>query len=247
MQNDWYRSFFHGVWLDVWRGVMTPEMTEADASFLETALRLEAGGLVLDVACGAGRHSLALARRGYAPTGIDLSEQSIAEARGAAAASGLGAEFLLGDMRELPGPARFDGAFCFGNSFGYFEHDGNRSMLRSVARALRPGARFVLETGIVAESLLPKLQEYFWMPVGDILFLAARRYNALESRLDIEYTFVHHGVRDTRPASSRIYTVAEIRRLCEEVGLETVSIHGSVDGGPYRVGSACLILVVEKS
>jgi 2-polyprenyl-3-methyl-5-hydroxy-6-metoxy-1,4-benzoquinol methylase len=112
MQNDWYRSFFHGVWLDVWRGVMSPEMTEADASFLETALRLEPGGLVLDVACGAGRHSLALARRGYAPTGIDLSEQSISEARGAAAASGLGAEFLLGDMRELPGPARFDGAFA---------------------------------------------------------------------------------------------------------------------------------------
>jgi 2-polyprenyl-3-methyl-5-hydroxy-6-metoxy-1,4-benzoquinol methylase len=104
MQNDWYRSFFHGVWLDVWRGVMTPEMTEADASFLETALRLEPGGRVLDVACGAGRHSLALARRGYAPTGIDLSEQSIAEARGEAAASDLGAEFLLGDMRELPGP-----------------------------------------------------------------------------------------------------------------------------------------------
>jgi hypothetical protein len=78
-------------------------------------------------------------------------------------------------------------------------------MLRAVARALRPGARFVLETGIVAESLLPKLQEYFWMPVGAILFLAARRYNALESRLDIEYTFVQHGVRDTRPASSRIY------------------------------------------
>src|SRR6516225_2129038 len=102
MQNDWYRSFFHGVWLDVWRGVMTPEMTEADASFLETALRLEPGGLVLDVACGAGRHSLALARRGYAPTGIDLSEQSIAEARGAAARSPVCAR--NGDRRRIPAP-----------------------------------------------------------------------------------------------------------------------------------------------
>jgi len=245
MQNDWYRSFFQGIALDMWRNAMTVEMTEADASFLETSLQVPPGGRVLDVACGLGRHSLALARRGYAVTGVDLSAESIAEARGLAA--GMSAEFLLGDMRELPGPAWFDGAFCFGNSFGYLEHDGNRAMLASVARALQPGGRFVIETGIAAESLLPTLKERFWAQLGDVLFLADRRYNAFESCLEIEYTFVRDGVRETRPAVSRIYTVAEIRRMCGEAGLTTVSIHGSLDGGPYQLGSPRLLLVAEKT
>ncbi|MBZ5577487.1 MAG: class I SAM-dependent methyltransferase [Acidobacteriia bacterium] len=244
MQNEWYRSFFQGIALDMWRHAITPEMTEADVSFLETSLQVPPGGRVLDVACGLGRHSIALTRRGYALTGVDLSEESIAEARGLAA--GLPAEFLLGDMRELPGPALFDGAFCFGNSFGYLEHDGNRAMLASVAHALRPKARFVLETGIAAESILPTLKDRFWAQMGDILFLAARRYNALESCLEIEYSFLRGGVQETRPAVSRIYTVAEIRRMCEEAGLATVSIHGSLDGGPYQLGSPRLLLVAEK-
>lgn len=244
MQNDWYRSFFQGVALDMWRNAMTAEMTEADVSFLETSLQVAPGARVLDVACGLGRHSIALSRRGYALTGVDLSGESLEEAR--RLGTGLPAEFLHGDMRELPGPALFDGAFCFGNSFGYLEHDGNRAVLAAVARALKPGARFVLETGIAAESLLPALKERFWAQLGDVLFLAERRYHALESCLEIDYTFIRDGVRETRPAVSRIYTVAEIRRMCCEAGLETVSIHGSIDGGPYQLGSPRLLLVAQR-
>ena len=246
MQNDWYRSFFSGIALDMWRGVLTPEATEAEASFLETALQLAPDARVLDAPCGNGRHSLALAKRGYAPTGVDLAGEFIEEARGAALAAGLSVEFHMADMRELPEPAGFDGAFCFGNSFGYFDHEGNRAFLAAVAGALRRGARFALDTGLAAESLLPALKERFWMPVGDILFLAARRYDPLDSRLDIEYTFIRNGVQETRLAVSRIYTVAEIRRMGEEAGLATVSIHGSFDGAPYQLGSPRLILIAEK-
>ena len=244
MQNDWYRNFFHGVALDMWRGAVTPQMTDSDAGFLAEVLESARGGRVLDIACGNGRHSIALAKRGFTVTGIDLSEEFIAEARETAAASRLDAAFHLGDMRELP--LGFDGAFCFGNSFGYLDHAGTIAFVNAVAGALKPHGRFVLETGAAAESILPKLQERSWVDVGDILFLSARRYDVSASRLDMEYTFVRNGVREMRPASTHVYTVAEMLRLFENAGLTVIAMYGGVDKGPYQLGSPRLILVVGK-
>src|SRR6476661_243548 len=67
--------------------------TEQEISFLLDRLDLRAGSRVLDVGCGPGRHSLALARRGVDVVGVDHSEEFVALARQAAEAEGLTAEF----------------------------------------------------------------------------------------------------------------------------------------------------------
>jgi SAM-dependent methyltransferase len=246
MQSEWYKDFFRGVALDVWRGAVPPEQTRAEADFLERALELFPGARLLDVPCGNGRHSLELASRGYRTTGVDIAEEFVREAQ-SRAASGLQAEFLLSDMRHLPWQSEFDGAFCFGNSFGYTEHRGTVDFLSALSRTLKRGSRFALETGLAAESILPKLQERGWMQVGNILFLSARRYEAAESRLYMQYTFVREGNQETREASQQVYTVAEIQRLLEQAGLGTLALYGSLDRQPYQVGSPRLILVAEKT
>ena len=81
MPSNWYENFFHGVALDLWRKVVTPEQTRAEADFLEKALALQPGARVLDVPCGNGRISLELASRGYQGTGVDIAEENIQEAR----------------------------------------------------------------------------------------------------------------------------------------------------------------------
>ncbi len=247
MQSNWYEHFFQGVALDVWRKAVPPEQTRAEVEFLEKTLELAPGARLLDVPCGNGRHCLELVARGYRTTGVDIAEEFIREAQAHAAKSALQAEFLLGDMRNLPWPSEFDGAFCFGNSFGYLEHAGTVQFLSALSRTLKPGARFVLETGMAAESILPKLQERGWMQLDDILFLSARRYEAAESRLYIEYTFVRDGKQETREASEQVYTAAEIRRLLEQAGLSTLALYSSLDQQPYQIGSPRLILVAEKA
>ena len=47
--------------------------TAQEVDFLPDELHLPPGGSVLDVWCGTGRHAVALAKRGYAVTGLDLS------------------------------------------------------------------------------------------------------------------------------------------------------------------------------
>lgn len=62
-------------------------------------------------------------------------------------------------MRRFSFDAEFDGAFCFGNSFGYLNPQEASDFVSAMTRALKPGSRFVLETGMAAESLLPALQK----------------------------------------------------------------------------------------
>ncbi len=150
-------------------------------------------------------------------------------------------------MRDLPWPAAFQGAFSLGNSFGYLDDEGNAAFLKSVANALKPGARFVLETGYVAETLLPILQERGWYPIGDMLILSNRRYDPVEGRLHVEYTHIRNGQTDRRTMSARIHTCREIFRLLEGAGFSDLQAYGSIAKEPFRLGSNRLLMVATKS
>jgi len=238
MPAHWQKDFFRGVALEMWRRAMRPEQTLAEVDFLEKILEVRPGAQLLDVPCGNGRDGVELARRGYRMTGVDLSEEFIAEAR-----AGAEGRWVTGDMCELPWDAEFDGAYCFGNSFGYLDCDGARVFLRSVAKTLRPGARFAVETGMAAESILPALVRNRWFRLGDLIMLSENQYDAVASRLDIEYTFIHNGAVETRPSSSYVFTVAEMIRMYEEAGFKLAGMFGSAAGEAYQLGSQKLILL----
>ena len=243
MHSNWQEPFFRGVALDAWRRIVNPEMTRTEVDFLERVLEISPGAQLLDVPCGNGRHSIEFAGRGFRMTGLDLSEEFIAEARGATL---LPVRWMRADMRDLSWVSAFDGAYCFGNSFCYLGCPEAQQFLAGVARGLRPGARFVVDTGMAAESILPSLARTRWFRLGDILMLSENRYDPAESRLDIDYTFVQGGVVETRPTSSYVFTAAELCRMHREAGLEPVSLLGSTNAGAYQLGSPRLILVSAK-
>ncbi|MDP9362294.1 MAG: class I SAM-dependent methyltransferase [Acidobacteriota bacterium] len=243
--NEWFQDFFDGLAMDFWIAVASSG--DSDLQFLESVFGAPDDRDILDVACGAGRHSIPLARRGYSVTGVDLSSSFLGEARRRAEAEQLAITWHRGDMRELPWRDRFDGALCFGNSFGYCDRAGTRAFVRSLANALKPGAAFVLETGAMAESLLPALQTQRWMEVGDILFFSSATYEASLSRLDVEYSFLREGVRETRMAHTWIYTIGEVRELFASAGLTVEQLCASTAGEPFRLGDPKLLIVARKT
>jgi ubiquinone/menaquinone biosynthesis C-methylase UbiE len=265
VRSNWYENFFHGVPLDLWRKAVSPEQTNAESDFLIKALRCDAGSRLLDVPCGNGRLSLELARRRYRITGVDISREFIEEARTLANQLDLPAkaggtdkarpgsttaepqvEFVLGDMRRIDQEETFDGAFCFGNSFGYLVYADMETFLNGVARALKPGARFVVETGMAAESVLRKFEEQTSHQIQDILLTIKERYLAEESCIDTEYVFERNGQTETRLAKHWIYTVAEIRRILEHAGFAVLNLYGSLKCEPFVLGSDELFVVAQR-
>jgi cyclopropane fatty-acyl-phospholipid synthase-like methyltransferase len=249
---NWYEDFFHGVSIDLWRKAISPEQTKREGDFLLKALESEAGSHLLDVPCGNGRLSFELAGRGYRVTGVDISDEFIQEAQSTARASAANTggtpvpQFLLGNMCRIEGEAIYDGAYCFGNSFGFLEYAHMESFLGSVARALKPGARFIVETGMAAESILTKFEAETSHQIEDILVIIREQYLAEESCIDTEYVFQRNGEVESRTAKHWIYTVAEIRRMLERAGFEVLNVYGSLKFEPYVLGSEELFVIARR-
>jgi SAM-dependent methyltransferase len=118
--------------------------TEQEVEFLEDLLKLPQGARILDVGCGPGRHSIALAKRGYAVTGIDVSRKFLELAAAAANEAGVKPAFFEVDARQMPFDAEFDAviSLCQGG-FGLMGNDDGLVM-RRMAESLKPGARLVM-------------------------------------------------------------------------------------------------------
>jgi SAM-dependent methyltransferase len=117
---------------------------------LEALFRLHASAPVrrlLDLGCGTGNHSLALAGRGYEVVGVDRSSAMLARARDKARTAGEGrAAFVLGDIRRLPLRNRFDAALMLFAVLGYQREDEDvRAALGEARRCLRAGGLLVLD------------------------------------------------------------------------------------------------------
>ena len=239
-RSNWFETFFQGITLDLWRAFATPELTRIEADFLESVFPKPAR--LLDVPCGNGRLTNELARRGFETIGVDISPENITEAR----LHGQKNAFHVGDMRNLPFSAEFDGVFCWGNSFGYFEYADSMKFLAGVSRALKSGCRFVLQGGITAEAIIPHFKERETYQVNDITFTIENRYLAEEGCLETRGTFARDGKEEVRMFWHHIYTLAEVRRMLAGQGLRTIETFSSLQRAPFVLGSEQLILVAQK-
>ena len=247
MQPQWFETFFTGVAVEFWNRAIPAAVTLAEVDFLERTLAVPAGGCLLDFPCGSGRHSIELARRGYRVTGVDLSVEFLTQARALADDAGVGVELISGDMRSPQlAEESFDGAFCFGNSLPYLDRAGLQHFFGALQRGIRRGGKLVIDTGCAAESILPTFQRQRWHRFGDIVVLSAATYAADESRLDIDYTFMQGGVMETRPASSYIFTVAELKKILADAGFVVIALHGGFAGERFELATPRLVLTARR-
>ena len=137
--KDWFNSpYYHQLYFN---------RDEQEAAIFIDALidhlKPSPGALMLDVACGKGRHAFHLAQKGFDVTGIDLSEDSVKEAL---LQESDNLHFYMHDMRLPFWINYYDYAFNFFTSFGYFatrrEHD---SSVRTIAQSLKQGGCFVMD------------------------------------------------------------------------------------------------------
>ena len=119
---------------------------------------------ILDLACGKGRYSIYLNQKGYKVTGIDLSRESIEEAK---MSENDRLDFHIHDMRLKYCSACFDYVLNMFTSFGYFETKAeNEQVLIAAAEGLKKGGKMLIDflnPYTVVNKLIPEeCISFFW-------------------------------------------------------------------------------------
>ncbi|MNC09017.1 Cypemycin methyltransferase [compost metagenome] len=194
-------------------------------------LNLPEGSKVLDLCCGMGRHSLALAEAGFEVTGVDLSEVLLREARAQEGAERV--TWLRSDMRELPLDGGFDAVVNLFTSFGYFEEDEEQiRVLREICRMLKPGGQFIIDflnPAYVIRQLVP----HSTREDGDILIDESRRIEDGYVKKDIVLTSKGDDTPRKYHERVKLYPLDTFKKLLAAAGLQLEAVHGSYDEEEY--------------
>jgi len=130
---------------------------------------VKTGSRVLDVGCGTGTLSLALAELGYFVAGLDLSEDMLVVASEKARAVGAEIEFIHRDMRELGGLSGFDCALIAVDSINYLEtEDDVRKTLKGCYDALNEGGVLIFDVH-TPEKMTEVFKDYLFVENDDEL------------------------------------------------------------------------------
>lgn len=242
--DPWYEGYFDQTFVSLYRDFLTPERTAREVAGLREMVALPPGGEVLDVACGWGRHSIELARAGYRVTGLDLSETLLARARKRAAAAGVEAAFVRGDMREIPWRGRFDAVLSLYSSLGYFlSDDEDLRVLRGARDALRADGVFVLETMHRDHIVGDYAARDWWETADGLTVWVEREFDAVEG-VSREWTRWSKGKeRGEKYHELRIRSATEWDALLRAAGLVPVDWYGDWELAPFIYTSEDLIVV----
>ncbi len=244
--DNWYETFFSGINCEMWEKAATQEMTDAETAFVKDILNVNAGAAILDVPCGTGRHSIALAKQGYNLTSVDISIRFLNNLRLRVEKENLTIEIIEADILQVQLPGSFDGAFCLGNSFGYFDFPGMEIFVQKVSSCLKQGARWIINTGLIAESFLAKFIKEKKYELPGLTMEINNDYDEWKSCLLTTLTYTKENRQEVHRFKHHVYTIAELIRLLARFDLKTVALYDSTDKTEFKLGSPQLFLVAEK-
>lgn len=217
---------------------------------IEKILRLTkpGGKVALDLCCGPGRCSIALANAGFSVTGVDRTKFLLDKARGKARATRARVEWIHMDMRDFTRDAAFDLVINMFTSFGYFDDkDEDLLVLRNVFDSLKPGGVFLIDVvgkELLADIFQPTVSNM--LPDGSML---VQRHEIFDNwtRIRNEWILVRKGRTKSFRFHHTVYSGQELKDRMLQAGFTDVALYGSLDGEPYGPTAQRLIAVARKA
>ena len=240
--EDWFTTWFNSHYYHILYKDRNLEEAAKFTDNLVSHLGLPPRSKVLDLACGKGRHSLQLHKAGYDVVGVDLSEESIEEAK---IHEKDGLEFFVHDMRHLYWTEYFDLVVNLFTSFGYFHNaDDDQKTISSVADALKPNGIFVLDF-MNAVKVIDNLVESEEKAIEGVQFklkreveggIIRKRIHLIDGELEQNYEEQVDALK-----------LEDFQKYFEHAGLELVSVFGDYELKPFNeTESDRLILIGQK-
>jgi D-alanine-D-alanine ligase len=241
--GEWTAAYYGQQYADSVRGLLTPERTTAEVDFILRETGIAPPAAVADVACGEGRHAREFAARGFHVTGVDQSAEFIARGRADAPER---MRLLVGDMREPVG-SPYDLVTLLYHSFGFFADHENRDLLRGWAERLAPGGWFALDVWNRDRIVRQPLPHREWRASDALTVREEYRFDPLTGRSEVHYTYRYADGRCYEyDASFRLYTLAELRALLDDAGLDVRAVYGSLAGEPYSLDALRTVVFARE-
>ncbi|HLP18874.1 MAG TPA: class I SAM-dependent methyltransferase [Chitinophagales bacterium] len=181
---SWFAEWFNSPYYHMLYSNRSEAEAESFITQVAACLNIPQGATVLDVACGKGRHSKTLAKLGFNVTGIDLSPNSIAEAKAFNCDT---LHFDVWDMRNTYRANSFDYVFNLFSSFGYFDDErDDYACINAFCENLKPGGTLVLDY-INTEWAVKLMKPREIIQRGDVQFHIQKRLESGFIKKKIEF------------------------------------------------------------
>lgn len=238
-EADWFEECFGVDYLRIYQ-----HRDETDAErvidLIERNLRGRRIDAVLDLACGAGRHTRLLAERWWT-VGLDLSMALLRVARRETADR----PYVRADMRELPfGGASFDLVVNLFTSFGYFDDDREHArVLTCVGEAMTPDATLVIDflnAAQVRGSLVPYDER-----IENGITIEQRRQISPDNRF-VEKTITLRERGKDYIERVRLLSPKDLERMLITAGFQVVELFGDYEGKSWSESSPRTIMFARR-
>lgn len=249
INDNWYEDFFQGINCELWENAIPIEVTKQEVDFLLSELNLQKGQHILDIPCGYGRHAIEFSKRGFNVTGIDISETFMKGLNEKIVSEKLNIQAIQANILDIQLNEKFSGAVCLGNSFGYFNIDRMKVFVGKVASSLESGSKFIINSGMIAESILPNLLNYSKnksYTVGNIKMDVTNIYNVADSYLTSHLLFTKEGQTEEHSFKHYVFTLGEVKRLLKLYGLSTIATYSSTSKEAYNLGDQQVYILAKK-
>jgi len=242
MQRKWFQYWFNSPYYHILYSQRNDEEAEFLIDNLTAYLKPPADSRVLDIACGRGRHSVYLQKKGFDVTGIDLSEQNIKYAKQFEQKH---LHFLVHDMRKLGYINYYDISMNLFTSFGYFETEKEHvNALKAFRKSIKDEGTVVIDY-FNTQKILKNLTQRETKTVEGIEF-DIHKYVAdgkIIKHIDFEHKSKHFAFEERVQAFSK----EDFERMFEKSGLRIDAVFGNYKLDDFdETKSDRLIMVCKK-
>ncbi len=243
MSNEntmWYASWFDSPYYHQLYRNRDDSEAKRFMDNLTQHLSIQNNETIMDLACGKGRHSRHLNSLGYQVTGLDLSNNSIKEAKQ------YENEYLKFDVHDMTKPYHTPSDFVFNlfTSFGYFEDEqDNLNTIKAIKQNLKANGMGVIDFFNTQEVINNLVTEEV-KTVDDISFNIKRfvENNFIVKQIDFTDNGEHYSFQERVKA----ITLDNFKDYLEQAGFTLLEIFGDYNLSTYRrETSPRLILIFQ--
>lgn len=232
---DWHEIMYGSLFTDHSIGSNSfRDLAKMEVEFILNHCKLSKNAKILDIPCGAGRHSYHFSKKNYLVTGVDINESCIVTAKKYDQQKN--SNYLQGDMIRLSDYKNSYNLTCnLYSSFGYFNSDeDNEEVFKELTSTLKPGGYLVMSLSN-RSWVLNNYQSDLHFEDGMIHINQYSNYNP-ETKYN-ESVFSLEESSGGKNFSSyhrlRLYEPIEIISMYKKFGFNNIKIYGSFEGEKF--------------